>query len=142
MDTDPAIVANDLQSRFAILLDAKRWDELRAIFTDDAAFDPSAVGLPRVAPADAIIAWFRTHTEAMVHHVTNTVVDSYVGDTMETTSKLMLLREDGSLTCGTYLDVLRRDPVLGWRIAEKVLVPAPPADAARTREARAPGRQR
>lgn len=58
-----------LKARYFRLLDLHRWDELRALFTDDARFD---IGESRSQPADAdgIVAAVRSHLDqAMtVHH--------------------------------------------------------------------------
>lgn len=59
-----------LKARYCRFVDTKRWQDLRALFTDDCLFDGMGNYLPPGADADAFIAFIRVrhaHTIS-VHH--------------------------------------------------------------------------
>ena len=100
-------------------------DRLGTVFTPDAGYDMSAVGMPVVTGLDAIRAGALglASRSPVAHHVTNVVVVSEEGEQQASVdSKGLLLMLDGTVQSVTHHDVLRRGED-GWRIARRVIVP-------------------
>ena len=103
-----------LQALYGHVMDARDWDGLDQIFTEDAVVDFQPFDLPRMEGLEAIrrdFAWIR---HPFGHHVTNIVID-IDGDTATMRSKILAVLDDGTAITGTYTDGARRTP-RGWRL--------------------------
>lgn len=122
-DIADRIAIDDLLTAYAVAVDERDWDAVRACFTPDARLDYTTFGAPD-GPLEDVIAWIAKMIapfEMTQHHVTNrrVVIDgdsatvvAYLINPMTAGGKLMQVG-------GRYHDVLRRTPE-GWRIHERV----------------------
>jgi len=112
---EEAAIRNVLAS-VAYLLDARQYDRLGDVFSEDIHFEnPSrliADGLPALIEAMTAIS-----EPALSHHITNVIVDLQADGTAACISKALTLRKTG-VHAAEYRDVVRRDGD-GWRICSR-----------------------
>ena len=124
MNADDRLAIAETLARAGHVVDQGDLDRLGTVFTPDAGYDMSAVGMPVVTGLDAIRAGALglASRSPVAHHVTNVVVVSDEGEQASVDSKGLLLMLDGTMQSVTHHDVLRRSED-GWRIARRVIVP-------------------
>ena len=105
-------------------MDARDWDGLGRIFTDDAVCDWSAFDLAVTEGLAHLQEYFAQIRHPIAHHVTNVVVDLDGDDADRATvrSKLLVVLDDGSVATGEYVDQTVRTDA-GWRIRHRVATP-------------------
>jgi len=109
------------------LFDQGHLDRLGEIFTPDAVYDMSAVGVVGVGTFEGIeaIRSAALHLgpgNPVAHHVTNVVISGESDGTVTALSKGLVLRADGTLASVNHHDSLRRHDS-GWRISRRVISP-------------------
>lgn len=130
-DIGDRLAIDDLITAYAVAVDAREWDVLKALFAEDAVLDYSEFDGPR-ADADTGIAWV---AEGLVgfpvsqHLCVNRAVRLYPDgdDTASATCAVFnpLVSAEGRVfyVGGTYDDRFTRT-ASGWRFAERVARPA------------------
>ena len=118
---------NDLLDEYADAIDARDFERVEAVFTDDAHLDYSSAG-GLSGPRNEVIGWLRESLPAVTltqHLLTNRRV-RVDGDTATATTQLfnpLLFSGDETtqllLLGGLYDDALTRTPD-GWRITDRV----------------------
>jgi 3-phenylpropionate/cinnamic acid dioxygenase small subunit len=113
---------HDLLVVYAASVDARDWDRLRTVFTEDAVVDYSVFGGPR-GTVDQAVEWLSTTLAQvpMTQHLISNVLIHLATDTAEVTSIVFNPLGTGKgviLVGGTYTDHLRRTNS-GWLIAER-----------------------
>lgn len=101
-------------TRCARLVDARAWDDLPRVLTEDAV----VVSPGGTARGPAQIAERIRAGNEHPHLVTDTVLRRLGPDRVRAWSKWLVLCADGSVLGGDQLDLLVRAPH-GWRIAER-----------------------
>jgi hypothetical protein len=141
LSAEDTIALHQLCGLYGQLVDDRRFDDLRLIFTDDVEFDASAFGNPPLWGIGPVILSYEAAAHPVAHHVTN--VYAFVDDdgTVRVRSKVISLLSGGVCGSGTYDDVAVRTPA-GWRIARRIIglrrerdLPVPPPPPARPRPA-------
>ncbi|AGZ46461.1 nuclear transport factor 2 family protein [Actinoplanes friuliensis] len=121
---DDRIAITDLINRHGHLTDRGDFDGLAELFTEDVAYDVSALGggvlVGPAAIRDAGLALGDGNPVA--HHVTNIVLDQSPDGSTHALSKGLGVMADGSVGSVTYADTLVLTPA-GWRIARRVVTP-------------------
>ena len=113
---------NDLLVTYAAALDARDWDLVRTVFTDDAVLDYSVFGGPR-GSVDEAVEWLAkalARVRVTQHLITNVLVQ-LGSDTAEVTSAVfnpLGTETDVVLVGGSYHDRIERTAD-GWLIAER-----------------------
>ncbi|WP_292683198.1 nuclear transport factor 2 family protein [Novosphingobium sp.] len=104
---------------YANLNDAGRWDELAALYTEDAAMArPTAPDAPIVGRA-AILAAFTARPPRRTRHLCSNVVIEVVGpDEARGESAMVLFQPDAAPLAGSFHDRFVRTGA-GWRFAER-----------------------
>ncbi|MFC5478271.1 nuclear transport factor 2 family protein [Massilia suwonensis] len=122
----------DLIVRYAYLNDERRFDELAALFTDDAVLYRPSAPQQGIAGRAAILEAFRKRPlETITFHVTSDIlVEVQDGETAQAQSRILLLSaarplEAGALPSeqkpavpGVFRDRFRLTPQ-GWQFAER-----------------------
>lgn len=117
---DDALQIHDVLARYAHCIDNRDWDRLPLIFTTDAQFGaPGNYTQSRDEIADRIERVAPYHP----HFTTDTVIarlpaDSTGRERARSWSKYLIVRHDGSLASGDYLDEWVRTNQ-GWRINQR-----------------------
>jgi SnoaL-like domain len=109
---------HELAARYGDLIDARDWPGLASVFTGDAVFDMTDIGVAPVRGLEAIRAWMdRSERHPLAHLITNIrVVD---GDPVWLHSRVLGILPDRRVGSGTYVDRVVRAPD-GWRIRHRV----------------------
>lgn len=103
-----------LKARYCLLLDAQRWDELRALFTDDATF---SVGSGDYESPDAFVDNLRRSLSGELHaHVAQMPLIEKTG--LDEARALWIFTNRGAI--GHYQDHYRRSAG-EWRISRTVM---------------------
>ena len=117
-NVEDTLAIQRLEALYGHIMDARDWDGLDQIFTEDAVIDFRPFDLPMMEGLDAIrrdMAWIR---HPFGHHATNLVID-LDGDAADIASKLLAVLDDGSVVTGTYTDKARRTGD-GWRLTYRL----------------------
>ncbi|WP_119728074.1 nuclear transport factor 2 family protein [Thermomonospora amylolytica] len=106
------------------LIDNGRLDLLHEVFTEDVAYDVTALGLGVLQGLAAIqeAALALGAGNPVGHHVTNIVLTSQGSDEVFAVSKGLGVNADGTCASVTYEDTVRRGPD-GWRITRRKVLP-------------------
>ena len=132
MDDEARDVASDrlgdevalqrLLAEYGHIMDARDWNGLGRIFTEDAVCDWSAFDLAVTDGMAHLQEYFDSIRHPVAHHVTNVLVDLEEDDRATIRSKLLVVLDDGSVATGDYVDRAVRTPE-GWRIRHRVATP-------------------
>ncbi|GLY32213.1 hypothetical protein Kisp02_55780 [Kineosporia sp. NBRC 101731] len=113
-------------SRAGHVVDSGDLDRLDTVFSSDAVYDMSAVGvgMPVLTGTEAVRegALRMGANGPVAHHVTNVVIVREDETQAEVDSKGLLLMPDGTVQSVVHHDVLRHGED-GWRITRRVIVP-------------------
>jgi ketosteroid isomerase-like protein len=128
IDTDDRVALHELAARYGDAIDAGDWEGLAGIFTDDAVFDLSDAGGPRIESLDELRKFMSDAPNKPIgHHITNIHVDAPAGGPVLLRSRVVSVRE-AVTTSGSYVDeVVKTDS--GWRIAVRSFTPGRRASA-------------
>jgi 3-phenylpropionate/cinnamic acid dioxygenase small subunit len=111
----------------AHLLDTDQFERLDELFTPDAVYDMTKVGMGEFSGRETIaVAAARLAASGrspIAHFVTNILIMNDSGDEVSTLSKGLMIHADGRIEGVTHEDTLRRHDG-GWRISRRVIVPA------------------
>ncbi len=120
MDLSDRLTLHELPGRYGDLIDDRDWEGLSQIFMDDAGFEIPDQFLDGLAQIRDFMAKSR-------HPRTHLMTNVYVDETSEGTilhSRLVGMRQDGTIISGRYRDVAVKGPD-GWRVASRVYTPTP-----------------
>jgi hypothetical protein len=122
IDLTDTLAINRVIALLAHIIDAREWDRLSEVFTDDVVSDASAVGFGRIdGLSDVIAGWSGRDTHALAHYSTNVVLTGVDADTVDALSKGLSLYATDDLHTVTHRDRIVRTQA-GWRIARRVTV--------------------
>lgn len=132
VDPDDRLALHELPGRYGDAIDDRHWDRLDTIFTRDAVFDLSDLGLPVL---EGLAEIKRFMDEDAQHPRTHTMTNIYVDETpdgVELNFRILALGKSGRTgTASYYDDVVKTQE--GWRVQHRVVT-------LRRRPARARGR--
>ena len=120
MDLTDRLTLHELPGRYGDLIDSRDWEGLSQIFMEDATFEIPDQLLDGLAQIREFMAKSR-------HPRTHLMTNVYVDDTAEGTvlcSRLVGMRQDGTIISGRYRDVVVKGPD-GWRVASRVYTATP-----------------
>lgn len=124
MDASDRIEVGETLARYGHVVDRGELDRLQEVFTVDATYDMSAVGLPVMHGVEALRAGalrLGPHNP-VAHHLTDVYVVSSTTDEAVVDSKGLMLTVEGTLRSVSHRDVVRRTAD-GWRIASRTITP-------------------
>lgn len=104
------------------IVDAGQWDRLEEVFTPDAVYDLSDVGMESIEGVEAIREGARQlgARNPIAHHLTNVVITGEEDGAVSVQSKGLLLMADGNVQSLTQHDLVRR--LNGsWHISRHVI---------------------
>lgn len=118
--TDDRLELHELPGRYGDAIDDRDWDALDRVFTDDAVFDLTDLGIPLLEGLPEI----KRFMDQDAHHPrTHTMTNIYVDDTAEGVKlnfRIVALRKGGLAgTASYYDDVVKTDA--GWRVVHRVV---------------------
>jgi len=122
---DPISVADrielhELPGRYGDAIDDRDWDGLDRIFTEDAVFDLTDLGIPLLEGLPEIK---RFMAEDAQHPKTHTMTNIYVDDTADGVKlnfRIIALQPKGLTGTASYYDRVVKTSA-GWRVAHRVV---------------------
>ena len=119
MDLADRLELHELPGRYGDAIDDRDWEGLARIFTDDATFDLTDLGVPMLTGLPAIKRFMDVDAEhPLTHMMTNIYVDETPsGVTMN--FRIVALRKGGLVGTASYYDIVVKTPD-GWRVKERV----------------------
>lgn len=120
MDVADRLELHELPGRYGDAIDDRDWERLGSIFTEDAVFDLTDLGAPRLEGLDAIKRFMDVDAQ---HPRTHTMTNIYVDETddgVKLNFRIVALLPGGRAgTASYYDDVVKTDD--GWRVAHRVV---------------------
>ncbi len=125
IDLADRLELHELPGRYGDAIDDRDWDRLHDIFTDDAVFDLTDLGAPRLEGIEAIKAFMDTEAQhPRTHTMTNIYVDEVIDDDGITTVvlrfRILALLPEGRMGTASYTDEVVRTPD-GWRVKDRMI---------------------
>ena len=120
MDIADRLELHELPGRYGDAIDDRDWDRLDRIFTDDAVFDLTDLGVPLLEGLDRIKEFMDVEAQhPRTHTMTNVYVDE-TGDGVKLNFRIIALLGQGKVgTASYYDDVVKTDA--GWRVKHRVV---------------------
>ena len=119
MDVSDRIELHELPGRYGDTIDDRNWDGLGRIFTEDATFDLTDLGVPMLTGLAAIRQFMDVDAEhPLTHMMTNVYVDEQPG-LVTMNFRIVALRKGGLVSTASYYDVVVKT-AQGWRVHERV----------------------
>lgn len=119
MDIADRLELHELPGRYGDAIDDRDWDRLDRIFTEDAVFDLTDLGAPRLEGLDAIKRFMDVDAQ---HPRTHTMTNIYVDETddgVQLNFRIVALLPEGRVGTASYYDqVVKTDA--GWRVKHRV----------------------
>lgn len=132
METAEIVSIHQLYALYGYVMDDRDWPRLREVFTEDAVFDASALGVPVMEGLAGIEEISSTTSQApLAHHVTNVFVESIDAGRATVRAKAIGIYSKGRAFSGDYADTLVKTDE-GWRISRRVNRPMETPQEART----------
>ena len=119
VDIADRVELHELPGRYGDAIDDRNWAGLATIFTDDAVFDLTDLGGPRLAGLAAIqefMATFDGHPKT--HLMTNIYVDEDDG-AVQLRFRIVAMLSGGKMASASYYDDVVRSAG-GWRVQHRV----------------------
>ena len=119
MDLADRLELHELPGRYGDAIDDRDWEGLNRIFTDDATFDLTDLGVPMLTGLPAIKRFMDVDAEhPLTHMMTNIYVDQ-LPDRVTMNFRIVALRKGGLVGTASYYDVVVKTPD-GWRVKDRV----------------------
>ena len=119
MDFADRLELHELPGRYGDAIDDRDWEGLNRIFTDDATFDLTDLGVRMLTGLPAIKRFMDVDAEhPLTHMMTNIYVDE-VPDRVTMNFRIVALRKGGLVGTASYYDVVVKTPD-GWRVKDRV----------------------
>jgi 3-phenylpropionate/cinnamic acid dioxygenase small subunit len=120
VDIADRIELHELPGRYGDAIDDRNWPGLARIFTDDATFDLTDLGGPKLIGLAQIQRFMDTEAEhPRTHLMTNIYVDE-TPDGVKLFFRIVALRKDRPVGSASYYDDVVKTPD-GWRVKDRVI---------------------
>jgi len=120
MDIADRVELHELAGRYGDAIDDRNWEGLGRIFTDDATFDTTPLGGPKL---EGLAEIRRFMDEEATHPLTHLMTNIYVDEDAEGPKlhfRLMARMNGGTFWSASYHDDVVRTPA-GWRVKDRVV---------------------
>jgi SnoaL-like domain len=120
MDTADRLELHELPGRYGDAIDDRDWEALGRIFTEDATFDLTDVGAPKLVGLAEIRRYMdEDATHPLTHLMTNIYVDDQPGGA-KLRFRLVARAKGGVFWTLSYYDDVVKTPA-GWRMKDRVI---------------------
>ena len=120
MDLADRVELHELPGRYGDAIDDRDWDRLDRIFTPDAVFDLTDLGVPLLEGLPAIK---RFMDEDAQHPKTHMMTNIYVDETeagVQLFFRIVAMQSKGLMGTASYYDDVVKTPD-GWRVTHRVV---------------------
>ncbi|HKD69675.1 MAG TPA: nuclear transport factor 2 family protein [Candidatus Binataceae bacterium] len=119
LNVEDRLELHEIAAHYGDLIDTRDWKGLAAVFTDDAVFDATDLGMPLLEGLDAIRKYMdESQYHPLGHHITNIYVES-AGSEVILHSRIIAAGHRGRVSSASYCDRVRKTAD-GWRIYHRV----------------------
>ena len=109
----------EIPGRYGDSIDARNWDQLRTIFTEDAVFDLTGVGSRVLVGIDDIVSFMEEEAAHARTHMMTNVYANPTADGADLRFRVVALLGQGKAGTASYYDqVVKTDA--GWRVKHRV----------------------
>ena len=120
MDLADRVELHELPGRYGDAIDDRDWPRLGRIFTDDATFDLTDLGGPKLSGLAEIQRYMDTEAQhPQTHMMTNIYVDETPGGP-KLYFRIVALRKGQSVGTASYYDDVVKTAD-GWRVKDRVI---------------------
>lgn len=120
MDPTDRLELHELPGRYGDAIDDRDWEGLHRIFTDDAVFDLTDLGAPRLEGIGEIKRFMDEDADhPRTHTMTNIYVDE-APDGVTLSFRILALLGEGRVGTASYHDRVVKTPD-GWRVQHRVI---------------------
>jgi hypothetical protein len=117
VDSVDRLALHELAASYGDAIDARDWDGLSRIFTEDVVYSNPTMPGRDLNGLDAVRRFMARGRHPLAHHITNVRVENGPeGPRLH--SRVLLLRDDGTCSSGEYHDRVVETPA-GWRIQHR-----------------------
>ena len=127
MDIADRLELHELPGRYGDAIDDRDWDRLDRIFTEDAVFDLTDLGAPRL---EGLAEIKRFMDEDAQHPRTHLMTNIYADETPDGATlsfRIIALMPERRVHTGSYVDQVVKT-AQGWRVAHRVITARRPAN--------------
>lgn len=120
MDAADRLELHELPGRYGDAIDDRDWPRLARIFTEDATFDLTDLGGPRLAGLAEIQRYMDTEA---VHPRTHLMTNIYADETdagVKLFFRIVALLPDRKVGTASYFDDVVKTPA-GWRVKDRII---------------------
>jgi 3-phenylpropionate/cinnamic acid dioxygenase small subunit len=116
LDLADRVELREMAALYGDLIDERDWEGLDRVFTADAVFDMTDIGVGTVEGLEAIRSHMRGARHPLAHHITNVYIES--GDPVRLRSRVIGILDDRRAGSGFYRDRVVKTAA-GWRIQHR-----------------------
>lgn len=121
MDAADRLELHELPGRYGDAIDDRDWPRLARIFTEDAVFDLTDLGGPRLEGLATIQRYMDVEAQhPRTHLMTNIYVDEDADGTARMCFRIIALLPEKRTGTASYRDVVVKTPG-GWRVKDRVI---------------------
>jgi ketosteroid isomerase-like protein len=119
LTADDRLELHEIAAHYGDLIDQRDWEGLAAVFTADAVFDATDLGMPLLEGLDAIRSYMdQSANHPLGHHITNIYVET-AGDEVILRSRIIAAGHRGRVSSASYRDRVKKTEQ-GWRVYHRV----------------------
>jgi len=121
VDTADRLELHELPGRYGDAIDDRNWPGLARVFTDDATFDLTDLGGPKLMGLTEIQRYMDTEAQhPRTHLMTNVYVDETPDGVKMYFRIVALLKGERQVGTASYFDDVVKTPA-GWRVKDRVI---------------------
>lgn len=115
------LAIHELMGLYGHLVDERRWDDMRQLFTPDVVYEAGDFEMPTTTSMAELVALWQgpTANHPVAHHATNVVVSEDPDGTVRVLSKGIGVGRKGRVGSVVYRDIVVKGDDGRWRIKER-----------------------
>ena len=118
IDVAARLELHELPGRYGDAIDDRNWDRLREVFTEDAVFDLTGVGMRRLEGIEDIVQFMNVDAQHPKTHMMTNIYVNTQDDTVTMNFRLVALLGKGLVGTASYYDhVIKTED--GWRVKHR-----------------------
>ena len=118
IDVPDPLELHELPGRYGDAIDDRNWDRLREVFTEDAVFDLTGVGMRRLEGIEDIVQFMNVDAQHPKTHMMTNIYVNTQDDTVTMNFRLVALLGKGLVGTASYYDhVIKTED--GWRVKHR-----------------------
>ena len=120
MDLADRVELHELPGRYGDAIDDRDWERLRRILTEDAVFDLTDLGAPRLVGLAEIRRFMDEDAQHPLTHMMTNIYADETPDGVEMCFRIVALLKNKTVATASYYDKVLKTPA-GWRVQDRVI---------------------